>query len=386
MVMEPEQYYKKSNLKDNPFRANPNFAADPRAKIWVGYEKQKNQLEKYLIRSLSDQIANTNFLMLFGDYGTGKSHALMWAQHRILHEDKDTFNSVCYFIPTLRKTNLTFAGAFLDDIVTKSDFLADVKSFHHFLVECVTACRNAHGYDHDVDPEKIIEMLIPSIELSNFAKNIYNCQDMDFSELIMPNKLTDYQAVMIFTRVVNLFIQEIQISETETRRFKKGAYLFIDELDDLERASLKEARQVNDILRRIYDSCPNCFCMIIALTAERAGITVMFLDYVLTRINRQIELSTLDKVDTVNFVKEILDSNRINVSEKTGFHPFEKKAIESIASQLVAITPRQIVTTMQQIIEEVRLAGHDPSDCAVSVDFLDEHEIVEEVLGEDDVI
>jgi hypothetical protein len=41
----------------------------------------------------------------------------------------------------------------------------------------------------------------------------------------------------------------------------------------------------------------------------------------------------------------------------------------------------KLVTTMQQVIEEVRLAGHDPAEGPVSVDFLDEHEIVEEVLG-----
>ena len=45
-------------------------------------------------------------------------------------------------------------------------------------------------------------------------------------------------------------------------------------------------------------------------------------------------------------------------------------------------TPRKIVTTMQQVIEEVRLAGHDPTEGLVSVDFLDQYEIVEEVLGE----
>ena len=98
----------------------------------------------------------------------------------------------------------------------------------------------------------------------------------------------------------------MQISDTESRRFKKGTYLFIDELDDLERASVKEAREVNHILRHIYDNCPNCFCMIIALSAEISQLAVLFFDYVLSRIHRQIELVVLDKDDAVAFVKEIL--------------------------------------------------------------------------------
>ena len=385
MVMEPRKYYEKANLIGNPFRSNPNFAADPRARIWVGYEQQKKQLDKYLYRSLADQVGNANFLMLYGDYGTGKSHALLWAQNRILHEEKDVFDSVCYFIPTLRKDKgkLTFAGAFLDDLVAKSDLMANVRAFHNFLTECISLCRTAHGHGHEVPAEKIMEILIPPVELNNFAKEIYHCQkEEDFQTLIAPKSLADYQAMMIFTRLVNLFVHEMEISESDKRRFKKGGYLFIDELDDLERASIKEAREVNDILRHIYDNCPNCFCLVIALSAEISQLAVLFFDYILSRIHRQIELAGLDKDDAVSFVREILNSNRADLDGELEYFPFEKAAIETIASQLTEITPRKIVTTMQQVIEEVRLAGHDPAEGLVSVDYLDENEILEEVLGE----
>lgn len=385
MVMGPEEYYAKANLKDNPFRSNPNFAADPRARIWVGYEKQRKQLSKYLKRSLADQVGNANFLMLFGTWGTGKSHALLWAQNQILHDEKDEYDAVCYFIPTLKKDKgkLTFAGAFLDDILSKSSLLADIQTFHNFLDECISARRIAKGYGHDVQREKIVEELIAPIELSNFAKEIYRCQEPEeFQDLLSPKGLTDYQAMIIFTRIVNLFVYEMNITDDNQPRFKKGAYLFIDELDDLERAPVKEAREVNDILRHIYDNCPNCFCMVIALTAEISTLPVLFFDYILSRIQRQIELFVLDKDDAVNFVKEILENNRADPSGEGGFFPFEEAAIEMIASQRTEITPRKIVTMMQQIVEEVRLAGHDPSDGPISVEFLDDEEILDEVLGE----
>lgn len=385
MVMQPSEFYNGCNLVDNPFRSNPNFAADPRARIWVGYEKQKKQLDKYLKRSLSDQVGNANFLMLYGGYGTGKSHALLWAQNQILHEQKTLYNSVCYVIPTLRKDKgvLTFAGAFLDDIVAKSNLFADAQAFHNFLADCVAAYRKENMVDHSVSPESVIEKLIPAVELSNFAKELHRCQEPDnFKDLLTPKKLSDYQAMTIFTRLVNLFVQEMVITENDKRRFKKGAYLLIDELDDLERASVKEAREVNDILRHIFDNCPNCFSLVIALSAEISQLAVLFFDYILSRIHRQIELPVLDKDDAVLFVQEILNCNRLNPDGEVGPFPFELEAIESVTSQLTEITPRKIVTTFQQIIEEVRLAGFDPSEGAVSLDFLDEHEIVEEVLGE----
>ena len=384
MVMVPDEYYSKSNLTGNPFRSTPNFAADPRAGIWVGYEKQKNQLSKYLRRSLADQIGNVNFLMLYGDYGTGKSHALLWAQNLILHEEEAAFASVCYFIPTLRKDKgkLTFAGAFVDDILTKSSLLTDLQAFRNFLGQCMSECRTAGQFGHDVSDDTIIETLIPAVELSNFAKQVHGCQPQMFRSRLTPHAGADYEAMITFTRLVNLFVHEMQITTTDKRRFKKAAYLFIDELDDLERASVKEAREVNDILRHIYDNCPNCFCMVIALTAEISQFTILFFDYILSRLHRQIEMSILDKDDTVDFVLKILDSSRLDDQAERGYFPFERGAIESIASHLTEITPRKIVTTMQQIIEEARLAGHDPAAGPVSLDFLDEHDIVEEVLGD----
>lgn len=383
MVMEPRKYYDRANLKDNPFKSNPNFSIDPRASIWVGYEKQKNQLDKFLKRSLSDQVGNVNFLMLYGDYGTGKSHALLWSQHRILHEEKNTYNAVCYFIPTLRQENgkFSFSDAFKNDIVTRSNLLADLKSFHDFLVECITARKRADGSE-DSPNEMIIERLIPAIELCDFAKKVYRCQSNDERLLEVLSTKNDYQAMTIFSKIVNLFVYEMIIAEDEPRRFKKGAYLFIDELDDLERATVKEAREVNDLLRHIYDNCPNNFCMVIALSAEISQLAVLFFEYVLRRIKRQIELDGLDKDDAVDFVREILEKNRQDPEGEVGYFPFEEAAIDTIASQLTEITPAKIVDTMQQVIEEVRLAGHDPAHGPVSVEFLDENEIVEEVLGE----
>lgn len=203
VVMEPDEYYGKSNLKGNPFRSTPNFAADPRASIWVGYAKQKSQLSKYLRRSLADQIGNVNFLMLYGDYGTGKSHALLWAQNLILHEKAEEFDSACYLIPTLRKDKgkLTFAGAFVDDILTKSNLLADLQAFRNFLGKCMAECRSARGFGDEVSDDTVIETLVPAVELSSFAKQIHECQPQSFRSILTPRSGADYEAMIIFSRL-----------------------------------------------------------------------------------------------------------------------------------------------------------------------------------------
>ena len=383
-VMAPDEFYVACNLTGNPFRSNPTHTSDPRIDIWVGYERQQAQLLKFLQRTRSDQVGNTNFLMLYGGYGTGKSHALLWAQNRILNKDAAEFNAVCYFAPTLKKAKgqLTFAGAFTDDIVAKSTLLTDILNYKTFLGTSIMRYRDEQSVSHEVKDDAIIEKLIPAVELYNFAKEIFRCDNADdVRALVAPKNLSDYQAVTNFTRIVNLFVHEIEAIASK-KRYKKAAYLFIDELDDLGRASAKEAREVNDSLRHIYDGCPNCFCLVIALSAEIAEFTSMFEEYILTRIGRRIELHLLDKDKAVEFVTAIMDRSRADENGPTGAYPFEESAIDAIASQLVEITPRKIVNTMQQVIEEVRLAEFDPRQHAIGISELDDSEVLSEVFGE----
>jgi type II secretory pathway predicted ATPase ExeA len=351
--------------------------------IWVGYEKQRQQFTKYLTRARADQVGNANFIMLYGGFGTGKSHALLWAMNRVLNVEAEEYNSVCYFIPSLKKAKgaFTFAGAFIDDIVSKSRLLADLMAYQNFLGTCIYKYRDAHGVSADTKQEEVIERLIPSVDLYNFAKELFKAEsEQELRSIVVPKGLTDHQAVTIFTRIVNLFVHEIEVIPSPVR-FKKAAYLFIDELDDLQMTSLKEQRLVNDTLRHIYDSCPNAFCLVIALSAEIAELPSMFEDFILSRIQRQIELNLLDKDDAVDFVVSILNRWRVDTDGPSDAFPFERSAIEAITSQLVEITPRKIVNTMQEVIEEVRLAAKNPADGPISLKDLDDADILDEVFG-----
>lgn len=383
-----EEFYKACNLRGNPFRSNPAHSSDPRTEIWVGYEKQQQQLVRFLERTRADQVGNANFVMVYGNYGTGKSHALLWAQNHILKTEKVEFDSVCYFVPTLKKDKgkLTFAGAFIDDLLAKSTLLADVQSYRNFLGPCIFQYRKENNIPLDVNEETIIERMIPAVELSNFAKDIFRVDGAPaIRSLLAPRGLTDYQAVTTFTRLANLFVTEIPL-DGGSQRFKKAVYLFVDELDDLLRAPVKDTREVNDMLRHLYDSCPNAFCLVIALSAQSAEFTAIFEDFVLTRIQRRIELPLLDKADAVEFVRSVLDNSRVDEDGPRDFYPFDKSAVDAVASQLVEITPRKVVNTMQQVLEEVRLSGIDPRTTLITISELDTANILEEVLGEGGIL
>jgi hypothetical protein len=382
MTLTPSDFYPLCNLAANPFRSNPTQESDPRMDIWVGYEREKNQLSKYLVRSRADQVGNANFVLLYGDYGTGKSHALLWARYQILEAKKKDFNSVCYYIQTLRKDGkMSFATAFKEDIVGKSSIVMDVQHFKQFVEECVVEYKRDNNLGPNTTKEIVLEQILGSVELFNFAREIIRCDsESDFRNLLVPARLGDFQAMALLTKLINLFVFEFKLP-SGNKRFRNGAYLFIDELDLLATSTAKEAREVNELIRHLYDNCPNSFCMALAFTATAAELNILFAEYVLSRVSKQVSMQLLDLDEAKQFVKDILDSARLDKLKNSGYYPFDEGAIQAIVSQIVSITPRKVINAMQQIVEEVRLCGFDPASGPVSADYLDDKDIIQDVLG-----
>lgn len=380
--MTAEEFYASCKLTGNPFRSNAISDEDPRIKIWVGYDRQKALFERILDRVRSDRVGLTNFLLLYGHFGTGKSHALLWARNRV----KELNAGIAYFVPTLKKDKgkLSFAAAFSEDLVSRGSLLSDLMEFKTFCETRILEIKNGR----QITSDSAIDELIRSRELGDFVKGLMSCQnEASIKAFLNPEKLSDYQAVMLFSRIVNLFVQEFQTPHRNSR-FQQAVFLFIDELDDLQRQPPKETLETNDILRHLYDACPNSFGLVCAATAEVTTLPNMFTDYVLSRLSRQIHFDLLDRSSAIDFVKNILSASRpINSNVTSEYFPFTEESINAIMSQLREITPRKVVNTMQAVIEECRLADLSLSDeKPITADTLDELDIIDSVFGDGSTI
>ncbi|GKS89889.1 hypothetical protein [Acidovorax sp. SUPP2539] len=377
--MTPEEFYAACKLAGNPFRSNAVTDDDPRVKIWVGYDRQKSQLEKILDRVRADKVGLTNFILLYGAFGTGKSHALLWARHRVRELDA----GIAYFVPTLKKDKgkLSFASAFSEDLIARGTLLVDLMEFKTFCETRILETKQKHS--QQITSEVAIEELIKSRELAEFVKGLMHCEnELGVKTYLTREKLSDYQAVMLFSKIVNLFVQEFP-SPQGNKRFRQAVYLLIDELDDLQRQPPKETLETNDILRHLYDACPNCFGLVCALSAEVTTLTNSFTDYVLSRVTRQIHFDLLDRTLAIDFVKAILVNNRPQgVAPSSEYFPFDEEAVTAIMSQLREITPRKIVNTMQQVIEECRISEANPNAGPITSNVLDELEVFDAVFGD----
>lgn len=383
MPITNDEFYAAANLLTNPFRSQPTFEDDPRLGVWAGQERERTVLQKFLGRSRAEQVGNTNGLLLYGPYGTGKSHALLWSV-RWLRSITEGGRSSAYYIPTLKKDKgrLTFAGAFKDDLVAKTTFVEDVMQYRQFLSRSISRYIDENGIEADVRHETIIEHLIPSPDLYNFAKDIYARQGDDLRTFLAADR-ADYSAMVTFTRIVNLFVHEMRFQD-ELKRFRQSVYLMIDELDVLMIASTKEVYEVNELIRHLYDFCPSCFGLVLGISAEQELLTTVFLEFVLSRMGRQIAFSVLDRNDAVQFAIEIMDAEPMRASRddptRMEAFPFTREALEAVLGEVTNRTPRKIVNVLQQLIEEARLAELDPRQGPITVTQLDETGILEDLL------
>ncbi len=378
-ILSPKDFYSAGNLKTNPFRQNPLLDSDPRAGIWVGYETEKTEFIRALNQCRADFIGNSNLVLLYGELGAGKTHALMWARHEILVEKKDTYNAVVYHIGTLRNDDkISFTATFSRDVVGKSEIVNDIHGFRQFLDELCIEYRKTHA---GTEKDKILEAIIPSRELSGLAKEIVHAEDDDAVEaLLVPPKIGEFGMVSRFAALINLFVMDFQVGNID-RSWKKAAYLLIDELNLLVDATAKEQRMTNEIIRNLYDSCPNRFGFVLGFTASVASVSLFFDEWVISRVSRQIVMQTLPQHEAKEFIKGILNFDRASKPEAKAFKPFDEGAIDAIVSQMNSITPRRIMKTMERVLEMVRNAGLDPKTKVATSAFLDEHGITDEIAA-----
>jgi len=383
MPVDNATFYKACNLSGNPFRSNATFDDDPRLAIWAGQVREREQLQKFLLRSRAEQVGNTNLTLLYGAYGTGKSHALLWGIHWLRRREEGGKSSA-YYIPTLKKDKgkLTFAGAFQDDLIAKTGLVEDALHYRTFLQRCVNQYTGENDVGATASNDEIIERLLPAAELYNFAKDLFRHETEEAMQTFLaPRGQTDYQAMITFTRLANLLVYEMRFKD-EVKRFRQSVHLMIDELDVLLQASTKEVLEVNDLIRHLYDLCPNCFGLVLAVSAEQEILPSIFTEYVLTRVSRQIEFKPFDRAAAVDFATHVMDDSRDDPTDgaRKGAFPFTLEALEAVLGQLTFRTPRKVVNVMQQLIEEARLAELDPSQSAITVGQLDASGITEEVI------
>ena len=87
-----------AKLTGNPFTLVPNETVTN----WAGYADLRTELLDTIQSCRVDQVGLSEFAIIHGDLGTGKSHALRYLRYLITDEQREAFSSPCVYLETLR--------------------------------------------------------------------------------------------------------------------------------------------------------------------------------------------------------------------------------------------------------------------------------------------
>jgi type II secretory pathway predicted ATPase ExeA len=92
-----------AKLRKNPF----TLVAEANTDIWADYENVLQALLDVITSCRTDQVGLSEFVVLHGEIGTGKSHALRYLQHYIMNKHVNEFRSPCVYLESTKLAKKT---------------------------------------------------------------------------------------------------------------------------------------------------------------------------------------------------------------------------------------------------------------------------------------
>jgi len=375
------EFFESANLKEFPFNiTSPANFADEKCGVWAGYDEPKQKLESVI--SMPKDFKTTIFQFVYGDYGVGKTHALRWVAHEILHKQKDEFNSVVYLMDKIvsASTNkVDFAWAYTEYIFQRSTFIDDVMKFKIFFEQIRTRHPN-YGIDQD---DLCLEMLDNRRDLTESLIKLLRT-DGDYQSVKEMLKLSgpavqqSNAAVSLLIDYFRLFTYEFKNIDGGRNQFKNAAYFFIDEFDLVMETGGAQYGIANQQIRRLFDEMEAFpYCLMLSATATAAEREGMLEPYLLSRLEDMngISLEILTPAEIPPFVEGILDAYRIDPSDskKCKMFPFDDEFIDQLADSATEAQPRKIFKKLGLALRYAQQKHLDLSKNKITTSFIEKN-------------
>ncbi|WP_295216135.1 hypothetical protein [uncultured Brevundimonas sp.] len=366
------------DLSEDPFPIVP----DGPVHNWAGREDLKEDLLDLVQGVRARDIGVTEFAVLHGELGAGKSHALRFLKTRITDESakpEGDFRSLAIYIERPRVANkLNFLE--LQRYIIRQIGRDRIAGYAHEVHEHISTRARAIAAEKGMPPGGDLTSF-RSLAVEEFRPN-----DRAMVKLLDATKLDDHKLYSFLLgeagapqgdyeqKVDSDFMAAKAISDlfrilTSDRRdappILESIYLFIDESELLLEAKASESELVFAGLREMINGLPYRFCLILSFSAATALIEALMPTHLIKRMTRHyIEVPTLSDDEAVEFVRAQLNTFRDPASQWYGtFYPFTEEAVRRIVANQNSITPRTLFMAAKRVLERaLRKENLQPGD------------------------
>ena len=321
-----------ARLTRNPFTLVPHGTVTN----WAGYAELRKELVDLIQSCRSDQVGLSEFLILHGDLGTGKSHALRYLKHLISEEREEEYESPCVYLDTLKvAASMSFLALYRKIMEILVPHIRETAEWLDLVVE-ETAQRRRPDARWKEQQEEIgriygeatVTPMYPPLSL--LLKGIKD-GSTEALRLLLGEKVggagamrtyakynmtsgieSEYDATKCLGAYVNLCTRgSSTLSEGDMVARNKAFYFLFDELEVAGDFRPQEALSVNQGIRDLINACPENCCFIFGMTGDVRNIYALLTQAVIRRMSRApLEIPPLEVAEAVEFLQEVLKAHR----------------------------------------------------------------------------
>ena len=364
--------FDKLNLKGNPFRITPS--TNVTEIIWAGFPELKKQIETRIKYSIN--IPNSSLVLNWGEYGSGKTHALRYFSTQQVLKDIAAENTIPYSIDLRFPKSKEPVKELFTQIVDKLDIVRlrrDVEE-KHLNIQDILMSVTDNTFMHKVFYamfDQTHNLFTTDPEGLEFKSFLYGTEDYKKYQAkgIIRKLSTDYDYIEFISILFSIL--------TYDKRVHSCIILWIDEFEDISLLNNANISNVNNFVRTLIDKCPNNLLMFLNLTLS-AMISVADLgeflhEAVKSRIIDRIEFPIPNTSELKTYLKELLNNPAYRITTTDNLYaPFSSEVIDAVIQKLGNASLRKYNETFSRLIEIAAYEGYDEINNAHFASFINE--------------
>lgn len=355
-------------LAKNPFTTVPTNVDH-----WSGRDREREVLLDVYQSVLYGEIGLSEFIILVGEWGSGKTHALEYFRQFVNGERSD-MKAKSILVPKVKLGPKVSWLELYRHIVKQQlgrGFFTDVAANFSRLVErCAEDSSNAFEQQEfrrlvRKDPQHFSNSVVSGLapEDQPYAKLLIEVDKGDemalnyltegrsgLQGIDLPTQINnDYNAVQVLAGILRVMTLPIGDQPPVYR----GVHLAIDEAEELLEVKMTEQAEFWFGTRELINRVPERMALLLAFSADVPMLEAIISPAVYDRTTRNnVTFESFTSEDAKEFVRTQLEYCR--PQGYTGvqpFHPFTARAVDYILEQTISLVPRKIFLRLRQVLE-----------------------------------
>lgn len=350
------------DLRQDPFPIAPESSVDN----WAGDHELRDDLVDIVKGVRGSDIGVSEFVVVYGELGAGKSHALRYLK-TLISEQPEEYHALAIYLERPRvasKLNFELLSRYIIQQIGRERINKYCGEVHKIVEDLVQHLADEAGMGNQPNKSSFYEAAFerfrendrPMVRLlangtkpgSKVFEFLSGDAKADVAGSYEAKVDSDFMAAKV---LADLF--RILTTDLNGRSVIDAVYLFIDECEMLLEAKLTESENVFAGLRELINGLPYRFGLMMSFSAATALIEAIMPSHMLKRLTRSyFEVPMLDDDLALEFLRTQLNFYRTPSSSREGtFYPFSDEAVDVIIGNEVSLTPRTLFIACKRVFE-----------------------------------